>query len=215
MCYQTRLIKKKEAIQNRFQVDIDDLMSIEDFELIKAFDFPKTPIITNTEPNKLQLFQWGLVPEWAQDTTIKKFTLNARIETLDEKPSFKDVIHNRCLILADGFYEWQWLTKSGSKKQKYLITLPNEELFAFAGIYSEWKSFDGSSLYSYSMITTQANELMHEIHNTKHRMPIILKKEDEHSWLEGCDYTNFKLPYSTNLIATALNTDTTNQLGLF
>lgn len=215
MCYQTRLIKKKEEIQKRFQVDIDDLMSIEDFELIKAFDFPKTPIITNSDPNKLQLFQWGLVPEWAQDTTIKKFTLNARIETLNEKPSFKDVIHNRCLIIADGFYEWQWLTKSGSQKQKYLITIPNEDLFAFAGVFSEWIDFDGNKLNSYSMVTTEANELMHEIHNTKHRMPIILKKEDEQNWLQGENYTDFKFPYTTDLIASVLNTDATNQLGLF
>ena len=115
MCYQTRLTKKKEEIQNRYHVDLDDLMHIEDFELNKAFDYPKTPIITNEQPHKISLYNWGLVPKWADDTSFRHYTLNARIETLDEKPSFKDVIQNRCLIIADGFYEWQWLTKSGSR----------------------------------------------------------------------------------------------------
>ena len=214
MCYQTRLTKKKEEIQNRFRVDIEDLMSIEDFELNKGFDYPKTPIITNEHPDKVPLYNWGLVPTWAQDTSFRHYTLNARIETLDEKPSFKDVIQNRCLIIADGFYEWQWLTKSGSRKQKYLITLDNEELFAFAGLYSQWKNSDGSVLNSYTMVTTQANQLMSEIHNTKQRMPIILKREDEKSWLEGEDYKSYQFPYSSHLIANPLKSNDP-QLGLF
>lgn len=215
MCYQTRLIKKKEEIQHRFQVDLDDLMSIEDFELNKAFDYPKTPIITNEQPNKVSLYNWGLVPNWAEDTSFRHYALNARIETLNEKPSFKDVIQNRCLILADGFYEWQWLTKSGSRKQKYLITLPKEELFAFAGLYTQWTDFNGDVLNSYTMVTTQANELMSEIHNTKQRMPIILKQEDEQHWLHGEDYNDFKIPYSSNLVAHPENSNTSNQLDLF
>jgi putative SOS response-associated peptidase YedK len=214
MCYQTRLSKKKEEIQNRFRADIEDLMSIEDFELNKGFDYPKTPIITNKNPDKIALYNWGLVPAWAQDTSFRHYTLNARIETLNEKPSFKDVIQNRCLIIADGFYEWQWLTKSGSRKQKYLITIDNEELFAFAGLYSQWKDPDGSLLNSYTMVTTQANELMSEIHNTKQRMPIILKKEDEMNWLHGEDYKNYQFPYSSNLIANPLNSNNP-QLNLF
>jgi len=141
--------------------------------------------------------------------------LNARIETLNEKPSFKDVIQNRCLIIADGFYEWQWLTKSGSRKQKYLITLPKEELFAFAGLYSEWTDSEGAVLNSYTMVTTQANELMSEIHNTKQRMPIILKQEDEQHWLNGEDYNGFKFPYSNNLVALAENPNPSSQLDLF
>lgn len=198
----------------RFNAEIDALNDYEPLENCSAFDYPKTPVITNENQNKIQLFNWGLIPEWSQDTSIKQYTLNARIETLHEKPSFKNVIQNRCLILADGFYEWQWLTKSGSKKQKYLITLPNNELFAFAGIYSQWVDFDTTVLNTYSIVTTQANEIMCEIHNTKQRMPVILKKEDEQHWLNGEDYKNYALPYSCELVATSLKIND-GQLGLF
>jgi putative SOS response-associated peptidase YedK len=215
MCYQTRLIKKKEEIQNRFQVELDDLMRIEDFELNKGFDYPKTPIITQKQPNKISLYNWGLIPTWANDTSFRHYTLNARIETLEEKPSFKDVIQNRCLIIADGFYEWQWLTKSGNRKQKYLITLPKEELFTFAGLYAQWTDLNGKVLNSYTMVTTQANELMCEIHNTKQRMPIILKPADEKYWLNGENYKDFQFPYSNNLVAHPENLNPSSQLNLF
>jgi putative SOS response-associated peptidase YedK len=214
MCYQTRLFKKKEEIQKRFNVPKDDLEGFNPSEIIKAFDYPKTPVITNDKPNTIQHFNWGLVPSWSTDNSLRHYTLNARIETLNEKKSFKDVIQNRCLIIADGFYEWKWLNKSGSKKEKYLITVPNEELFTFAGIYSTWIDIEGNHYNSYSMITTQANELMSEIHNTKKRMPIILKKEDEKDWLNGENYDKFKPPYEHNLIAKNLDINN-NQLSMF
>ena len=105
MCYQTRLIKEKEELAARFNAAIDDLISYKPFEQCKGFDFSATPVITNTTPAKIQLYNWGLIPSWAEDDAIKKYTLNARIETLDEKRSFKDSIQNRCLIIADDFYE--------------------------------------------------------------------------------------------------------------
>jgi len=215
MCYQTRIIKQKEEIMERFNAAIDALNDYNPMEFCSAFDFPKTPIITNENPDKIQLFNWGLIPSWSEDESIRNYTLNARIETLSEKKSFKDAIQNRCLIIADGFYEWQWKTKSGSKKEKYLITLPNEELFAFAGIYSEWTNLNNERINSYSIITTEANELMSEIHNNKKRMPVILKHEDEQSWLQGEDYNAFAYPYSCDLIATLLSTKNPNQTNLF
>lgn len=214
MCYQTRIIKQKEELMERFNTALDDLNDYEPIEFCSAFEYPKTPIITNKNPKKIQFYNWGLVPSWSQDESIRNYTLNARIETLNEKKSFKDVVQNRCLIIADGFYEWQWKTKSGSKKEKYLITLPNEELFAFAGLYTQWTNFNDTTLNSYTIITTEANELMSEIHNTKQRMPIILKKEDEQNWLSGTNYKQFAYPYSNNLIATSLKPNS-NQLGLF
>lgn len=154
------------------------------------------------------------MPSWATDTSHRHYTLNARIETLHEKKSFKDVIQNRCLIIADGFYEWKWSNKSGSKKEKHLLTIPNEALFAFAGIYSTWIDIEGNHFNSYSMITTQANELMSEIHNTKKRMPIILNPSDEKKWLDGEAYKKFEFPYSQELVATNLDLDRT-QLRMF
>jgi len=214
MCYQTKITKQKQEIAERFNAEVTDLNDYEPMEFCNAFDYPKTPIITNKSPNKIQLFNWGLIPSWAEDDAIKNYTLNARIETLAKKKSFKDVIQNRCLIIADGFYEWQWKTKSGSKKEKYLITLPNQELFAFAGIYTQWTAFNHEIVNSYAIITTQANELMSEIHNTKQRMPVILKKQDEQNWLKGGNYKDFAFPYSCILMATSLE-NRSGQLGLF
>lgn len=215
MCYQTRLIKKREEIAERFRIaQIGNLDDYEPVEFCKAFDYPKTPVITNQSSNKIEMYSWGLIPEWYNNDAIKQYTLNARIETLNEKPSFKNVTKNRCLIIADGFYEWQWHNKSGTKKTKYLITLPNEELFAFAGIYSQWVDFDNTIINSYSIITTQANELMSKIHNTKHRMPVILNKDDENNWLNGTDFKQFAFPYSNELIASSIG-NANQQLGLF
>lgn len=214
MCYQTRLIKKREEIAERFNAEVEALNDYDPIEFCSAFNFPKTPVITDEDPNRIELFQWGLIPEWSQNDTIKRHTLNARIETLNEKVSFKDVIQKRCLILADGFYEWQWKDSKGKNKEKYLITLPNQELFAFAGIYSKWIDFDNTIKSTYSIITTQANELMCEIHNTKQRMPVIIKREDEKEWLNGDDYKKYALPYSCELIATSQEKDD-GQLLLF
>lgn len=214
MCYQTKILKQKEELMERFNAAIDALNDYEPIEVCSAFEYPKTPVITKEAPTKIQLFNWGLIPSWSKDVSIRNYTLNARIETLNEKKSFKDIVQNRCLIIADGFYEWQWRNNSGSKKEKYLITLPNEELFAFAGLYTQWTNFDNTKLNSYTIITTQANKLMSEIHNTKQRMPVILKKEDEKHWLQGEDYNAFKFPYSCNLVATALP-ENPSQLGLF
>lgn len=214
MCYQTKITRQKEEIAERFNAEIVALNEFEPKEFYSAFEYPKTPIITNKTPNKVQLFNWGLIPTWTEDEAIRSYTLNARIETISEKKSFKDVIQNRCLIIADGFYEWQWRNKSGSKKEKYLITLPNQELFAFAGIYTQWVNFNNQIINSYTIVTTQANELMSEIHNTKQRMPIVLKKQDEQHWLQGKNYQDFAFPYSCNLVATSLE-NTSGQLGLF
>jgi putative SOS response-associated peptidase YedK len=216
MCYQTRLIKKKEEIQQRFNVDIKALSSFEPKIVCKAFDFPKMPVITNKNPDKIELYNWGLIPQWAVDTSIRTYTLNARIETLDKKNAFKNSIENRCLIIADGFYEWQWLNKSGSKKQKFLITLPNESLFAFAGIFEQYTNDSKQILNTYTILTTQANTLMAQIHNTKKRMPVILSPDEENSWLNGTSYSAFQQPYSHSLKAREISEESdTNQLLLF
>jgi putative SOS response-associated peptidase YedK len=200
MCFHSKLSKKAQALQNRFKAkfeNVDILLP----EIYNAFQYPKTPIITNREADKIQLFNWGLIPAWAKDDTIKKMTLNARIETIAEKPAFKGSIKNRCLILADGFYEWQWLDPKGKNKQKYLITLPDDDAFAFAGLWSEWiDKSTGELLKTYTILTTEANELMSKIHNSKKRMPVIVSKETEKKWLEGDKINSFDI----ELLATAV-----------
>ena len=200
MCFHSKLSKKAQALQNRFKAkfeNVDILLP----EVYNAFQYPKTPVITNREADKIQLFNWGLIPVWAKDDTIKKMTLNARIETIAEKPAFKGSIKNRCLILADGFYEWQWLDPKGKNKQKYLITLPDDDAFAFAGLWSEWiDKSTGELLKTYTILTTEANGLMSKIHNSKKRMPIIVSKETEKKWLEGDKINSFDI----ELLATAV-----------
>jgi len=193
MCFHSKQTKSAIEVENRFNAKITDTSLFKPTNHITAFEFPKTPIITDKDRNIIEHYQWGLIPHWAKNDEIKKFTLNAKIETLTEKPSFKNSINKKCLIITDGFYEWQWLDDKGRNKQKYLIALPNNELFAFGGIYSEWvDKSTGEIINSYSIITTTANELMSKIHNTKKRMPVILTKENEYDWLNGTDLNNFK-----------------------
>ena len=90
------------------------------------------------------------------------------------------------MILADGFFEWQWMDEKGRQKQKYELTFPNDEVFAFAGLWSEWvDKSTGEIRYTYTIITSEANELMSKIHNSKKRMPVIVERESEQSWLKG------------------------------
>lgn len=192
MCYYSKQTTDAQTLENRFNLlPIGDLPINSD--RFNGFTNPLTPIITNTQKNNIQLYSWGLIPSWAKDESFRKNTLNARIESLEEKPSYRNYIKNRCLIVVDGFYEWKWLDPAGKDKLQYLITLPNEELFAFAGIYSSWTNkLNGEVINTYSMVTTEANELMAEIHNTKKRMPVILTKENEQDWLNpNVDYKLF------------------------
>lgn len=185
MCFHSKLSKSAQELEHRFKATFKDKAAYKP-SIYNGFEFPQTPVISNQQPDVIQLFQWGLIPNWAKDDSIKKHTLNARIETINEKPAFRNVANNRCLILCDGFYEWKWLDPKGKAKQKYLLTLPHDEAFAFAGIWSEWvDKSSGEIIHSYSILTTQAEGLMSEIHNSKKRMPIILAKEYEKKWLQG------------------------------
>ncbi|WP_019123730.1 SOS response-associated peptidase [Brevibacillus massiliensis] len=123
--------------------------------------------------------RWGLVPSWAKDEKIGYKMINARAETLQEKPAFRRLFEKkRCIIPADGFYEWKQLDKG---KQPMRITLKDDGLFAFAGLFDTWTSPAGENVHSCTIITTKPNELVAEIHD---RMPVILKKEDVGTWLD-------------------------------
>jgi putative SOS response-associated peptidase YedK len=125
------------------------------------------------------MMQWGLIPSWAKDPSIGNKMINARAETLTEKPSFKRLIgKRRCLVVADGFYEW---AKQGRGKMPMRFVLKSGEPFAFAGLWDRWKKPDGGPLDSFTIITTQANDLLKPIHD---RMPVILGEGDEEIWLD-------------------------------
>lgn len=129
--------------------------------------------------NALEMMKWGLVPSWAKDPRIGNKMINARAETILEKPSYRKPLQSkRCLIPASGFYEWQ---ETGGSKVPYHIYLKDEPLFAFAGLYDRWTDAQGQALDSYTIITTSANDFMEKLH---HRMPVILSREVEEEWLD-------------------------------
>lgn len=205
MCYRTKLNSRLKDIEKTFSARFIEPDLYQPQEEINAFSFSKNPVITNDNHGEIEMFHWGLIPFWAKDDKIRKMTLNAKIETVAEKPAFRSCVNSRCLIPANGFYEWQWLDAGGKRKQKYLIWPKDQEIFAFAGIYSSWKNPVTSELInSYSILTTEANELMSKIHNNKKRMPVILKKEDQKLWLEGTDISNYSFPYEVELEAEAI-----------
>lgn len=205
MCFHSKQSKKAQELEKRFKATIDPGVAFQSHHY-NGFNFPKTPVITNENPEVIAALNWGLIPAWAKNNNIRQYTLNARIETIKEKPSFKHVLDQRCLVLADGFYEWKWLDTKGKQKQKYLVSLPNQDAYAYAGIWSEWVDvITGEIVKSYSIITTEANELMSEIHNHKKRMPIILKPDDENKWLEKAPIEEFALPYQVDLDAEQLS----------
>lgn len=138
-----------------------------------------SPVITRNSPNRAEEMRWGLVPSWAKDVSIGNKMINARAETVAEKPSFRKALAaRRCLVPASGFYEWQ---RTPGGKIPHYIFLPDSEYFAFAGLYETWKDHEGNLLKTYTIITTTPNELMAQIHN---RMPVILHPDDEDRWLD-------------------------------
>lgn len=202
MCFRTKLNAKIIEIEKAFDASFTQPELYKPQEEINGFDFKGNPVITDVAPGEILFYNWGLIPFWAKNDTLKKSTLNARIETLAEKPAFRNSVENRCLVIANGYYEWQWLDEKGKQKQKYLITPAKEELFAFAGIYSRWKDPQtGNDINTYSIVTTRANELMSEIHNNKERMPVILRPNDRQAWLEGAAHEDFAFPYEVELRA--------------
>lgn len=123
--------------------------------------------------------RWGLIPSWAKDTKLAATMINARAETVAEKPAFRAAFkRRRCLVPVSGFYEWR---RDGKTKVPYLISLRNEELFGFAGLWEKWKSPEGELVESCTVLTTSPNELMATIHD---RMPVILKPADYGVWLD-------------------------------
>ncbi len=141
-------------------------------------------VIANNASDKLDYFVWGLIPSWAKDPEIGNRMINARADTLAQKPSFRNAYRRRrCLIPASGFYEWRAEPGSKSKTPMY-ITLASGKPFAFAGLWEFWQSPDGSQVLSCAIITTEPNELMAGIHN---RMPVILPPETYPLWLDPND----------------------------
>lgn len=173
MCYHFKQTKTIKEVEDKFNAQFSSDEILKPSAHINGFDYPNTPVITNSDTSKIQMLQWGLVPDWASEDWKRNYTLNARLETLYEKPAFKNYVTNRCIVLTDGFYEWK---HKGKEKIKFDIGF-NNKLFAFAGLFTN---------NTYTIVTTEAKGVMREIHNTKLRMPFSLKsQEDFENWLNN------------------------------
>jgi putative SOS response-associated peptidase YedK len=185
MCYRYS-VPGPDVVKKTFQVKIGT--NFDRRYHVGAFENIKLPVITNEKPEQVELFNWGLIPFWAKDEKtakdISERTVNARSETIFEKPAFRSSAGKRhCLVIADGFFEWRYYQ---GKNYPYYIKLKDREAFAIAGLWDRWNNkTTGENIYSYTIITTEANPLMAKIHNKKKRMPAILRKEDEQKWISN------------------------------
>ncbi|WLR51632.1 SOS response-associated peptidase [Bacillus tianshenii] len=195
MCGRFTLFHSLEQIIERFEIANANELSLSASYNIAPTEHVLT-VINDGKNNRAGFLRWGLIPSWSKDPSIGNKMINARAESIDTKPSFKPLLANkRCLIIADGFYEWR---KEGSTKQPYYITLKNGGLFAFAGLWTKWQQAE-KQVNSCTIITTEPNDLMSELHS---RMPVILPTDKEAKWLNRSE-TNpsslkeYLIPYNS------------------
>ncbi|MBO3463634.1 SOS response-associated peptidase [Aetokthonos hydrillicola Thurmond2011] len=178
MCGRYTLTKTKEALSQAFSVDPD-------IEIEAQYNIAPTQMVIallcnqNSKEREFKRLRWGLIPSWAKDPTIGAKLINARSETVAEKPAFRAAfLRRRCLIVADGFYEWK---KQSGKKQPFYFCLEDKQAFGFAGLWEQWESPEGEEIASCTILTTKPNELVESLHD---RMPVILEKQDYNLWLD-------------------------------
>lgn len=189
MCGRFSLFVNFQRLAERFSI-----MNIDEVDYVARYNIAPSQniltVINDGEQNRAGFLRWGLVPVWAKDPKIRFKMINARAETVHEKPAYKRLLkRRRCIIPASGFFEWQ---KRGSQKQPYHIQT-NNDVISFAGLWDQWVK-DDQVINSCTIITTTPNELMSDIHN---RMPVILSKESEEAWL---DRTNDNAEYLRSLL---------------
>jgi putative SOS response-associated peptidase YedK len=177
MCGRYSLNKSKIQIEERFQAemlpDFNPRYNIAPTQLV--------PVITSQSPKGFSFFYWGITPDFGQNKPVAQKLINARAETVKEKISFKNSFEKRrCLIPADGFFEWKKLGKK--TKIPYRFTLKDDELFAFAGIWEEYETVNGESQHTFLILTTTPNNLVEDVHD---RMPVILNRNMEKKWLDS------------------------------
>ncbi len=209
MCYNVQNKATTKELTERFNAQFELPKLYTPSNEISGFTFPLLPILKANNPSQFQYSSWGLIPHWAKEQDIRKNTLNAKLETLNDKPSFRDVQENRCVLPVTGFYEWKWLDGKGKRKEKYLIGLEEHAIFCLAGLHSKWiEPKTGEKFDTFTLLTTSANPVMAEIHNTKKRMPLMLDTKGANSYLnQGEILLNERL--NTRVI------ESDGQLGLF
>ena len=185
MCYSYQDRDRKWLHKIKPYDAIAESLDRDSYESLKiGYAHPVVSIITNSATNPIQTAGWGLLPVWAKDRSFQKNMLNASWETLADKPCFRGVIQNRCLIPANAFIERQWLDPKGKKKQKWELSVEGAEGFCFAGLWSHWSDpATGELVPTFTIITREALGIMREIHNSKFRMPMIVNPQQWDDWL--------------------------------
>jgi len=177
MCGRYSLSKSKIVLEERFQAEM-----LPDFK--PRYNVAPTqlvPVITSQSPKGFSFFYWGITPDFGKNKPVAQKLINARAESVNDKVSFKSSFEKRrCLIPADGFYEWKKLGKK--TKIPYRFTLKEDELFAFAGIWEEYETVNGEIQHTFLILTTGPNDIVSEIHD---RMPVILNRQMEKKWLDN------------------------------
>lgn len=177
MCGRFTLSQPVEAIASIFQ--LSEIPKLEPRYNIAPTQLVPTLHKSERDERQFQMLRWGLIPSWAKDPAIGNKLINARAETVAEKPSFRSAFrHRRCLVIADGFYEWR---RQDGKKQPFYFRLHDGQPFAFAGLWEHWQDSMGEVIDSCTIITTEANEILQPIHD---RMPVILNPKDYDLWLD-------------------------------
>lgn len=208
MCYNIQQKERKivKYLLDRGMVIRDgrsDSEIYKEYHTVSGFTHPNLVVI---ESNNIQMFNWGLIPSWCKDEVKAKelavMTLNAKSETVFEKPSFRSILKKRCVLPVDGFFEWQ---TEGKNKFPYFIYLKSEEPLFLGCLYDTWvNNQTGEIINGFSIITTEANELLAEIHNTKKRMPLILNEDKISKWNDVNttkeDLQTLMVPYDSSLM---------------
>ena len=180
MCGRYRLTAKERWLSSYFNLDPEDVKWAARWNVAPTQEIATIRQDRKEPRRRFSLMRWGLIPYWAKDASIGARAINAVSETAAEKPAFRDPMRRRrCLIPADGFYEWKQI--GPKQKQPYNIGLADDGLFAFAGLWDRWKDPAGKAIESCAILTTDANSLLRDIHD---RMPVILKPEDYDLWLD-------------------------------
>lgn len=196
MCYHTKLTADAMSVENTLKAEFIEADIYNPQIEINGFTNPGYPIVRWDEREVIQYYEWGLLADYLTYNGKGKTTkdairarnncLNARMEELSQKPSFKTKINNRCLIPMDGMYEWQWadVNNPKCKKTKFLVTKPDDSVFCCAGLFNEWRDpITGFTTYCYTICTTEGNELMKQIKNEGERMLVVLSPEEHEAWL--------------------------------
>jgi putative SOS response-associated peptidase YedK len=186
MCFSVNVNLVKDELENRYGASFPDRGRYQPSYYYHAFSLPELPAICSGSTDRIQLLKWGLIPSWTRtegDADVIRYkTFNARAESVRSKPSFsKSFKSKRCIIPVKGFFEWQHV---GNQKIPWYIYHAREEIFSVAGLYDQWvETITGEIYNTFSIITSDANDLLAVIHNSKKRMPVIFDRSDETRWI--------------------------------